>query len=318
MTDYKFSIVIPTYARTDLLQDAISSVLNQSYKNYEVIVVDDNGNESPFRELTEKFMNQYKEVKQIKLVQHEKNMGGCAARNTGIRCAEGDLIAFLDDDDRWKDDYLEKMVAKFEKKEIGVVYCNNDTLADGKIYEGHRERWLKGNVRQQIIGGWCPSSTSLVVVRKECFDNVGGFDEALKSFQDYDMWLRLSEVYEFDYVQENLIVKLENHGEQVSMNPYKRLDGMEYLKKKWIGSFGEKERQHFDEFLKIEEQQLRKKFILYNRRNHIKCNYLKLYLDYCKTSAKLSNKILIIFIIAFGVEPLKIFDKLRNKGYTRI
>lgn len=312
------SVIVPTYARTELLQDAIKSVLKQTYVNYEIIVVDDNGREGIFRESTEKFMEQYKGVNCIKYILHEENRGGCVARNTGIQNAKGELIAFLDDDDRWKENYLTEMVERFSDAEVGVVYCHNDLLVDGQLYEGHRERWFKGNVRQQLISGWCPDSTSLVIVRKKCFECLGGFDEKLKSFQDYDMWLKISERYNFDYVQKNLIIKLENHGEQVSMNPYKRQDGMIYLKEKWETVFTKEEKEKFNFFLKTEEQQLRKNFLVYNRKNHIKCNYVKLYIDYCKTSASLKNKVLIIFVVIFGINTLKLYDKVCNNRFTRI
>ena len=95
----KVSVIITTYKRADMLSRAINSVLNQTYKNIEVIVVDDNGNGSEYRLKTEIIMNKYSQIDNLKYIKHKENKNGSAARNTGIREATGDIICFLDDDD---------------------------------------------------------------------------------------------------------------------------------------------------------------------------------------------------------------------------
>ena len=318
MNEYFVSVIIPTYQRTNFLQDAIESVLSQEYKNIELIVVDDNAPESHWREKTELFMKRYEEIGIVKYIKHKENMGGCAARNTGIKMAAGEIIAFLDDDDRWKSDYLAKMIKVFENENVGMVYCHADTQVGEEIYVGNRERWKRGYVYNDIISGWCPDSTSLVMVRKACFDTVGLFDVNLKSFQDYDMWLRITRKFEVDYVKENLIVKIESHGEQVSMNPYKREAGMEYLKTKWLGQFDEEQKHAFGVFLHLEERQMRKNYIIYNKKNRIKCNYCKLFNNYCKTEPSIINRVGIVFVILFGCKIINWVNVLKGSKYTRM
>ena len=116
------SVIIPTYNRAKLLPRAIKSVLNQTFKDFEVIIVDDGSTDN-----TEEVINEFqKHNKRIKYIRHEKNKGAAAARNTGIKIAQGEYIAFQDSDDEWLPNKLEKQMEIFESApaEIGVVYTD--------------------------------------------------------------------------------------------------------------------------------------------------------------------------------------------------
>ena len=101
------SVVIPTYGRSNLLGRAIDSVLNQTYGNIEIIVVDDNGIGNSHQRQTEELLQKYIERNEIIYIKHQKNSGGSVARNTGIRSSKGEYVALLDDDDEWFPDKLE-------------------------------------------------------------------------------------------------------------------------------------------------------------------------------------------------------------------
>lgn len=162
-----------------------------------------------------------------------------------------------------------------------------------------------------MLGGWCPVSTSLFIVRKECFEKVEAFDERLKSFQDYDMWLRIAQKYEFDYVDKRLVIKHEEHGgEQVGFNPYNRQIAMKDLKAKWDKRLSDSERELFKKFLEEHLTQIKRNLIIYNKRKKIKCNYAKLYSDYLHTNVRAHDKILILLTCVFGVGALNFKDQV--------
>jgi len=246
MKEQLVSVIIPTYKRPDKLKRALESVLNQEYKTLEIIVVDDNGKNTLEQIATTNIVISLKDNR-LRKIDHSSNKGGCAARNTGIKNASGSFIGFLDDDDEWQPSFISKVMHKFEKSSsnVGAIYTS-------LILKNHRYKLLQKvdvglyneNVHDKIKSGWCPISTSLFVIKKECFEYAGLFDEKLKSFQDFDMWLRISKKFNFDYVDEELVVKNQFEGEQVSVNPDTRSRGLETLVDKWRKEYTEEEIQY--------------------------------------------------------------------------
>lgn len=210
----KVSVVISTFNRCDKLRRAIDSVLAQSFKDIEIIVVDNAS--------TDQTTQMIKEItdERIQYVRHSSNLGGPAARNTGIRMARADLVAFLDDDDEFKPEKLEKQVRKMQESEarVGLIYAGAEIFDEkqGRVTLVNPPRY-KGNVYERLLLSTILSSVSSVLVKKECLNKVGAFDETLTSCQDWDMWLRIAKEYEFDYVDETL-VRINMHGEQISTN----------------------------------------------------------------------------------------------------
>ena len=126
MEEELVSVIIPTYKRYDVLSRAIDSALNQTYNNIEIIVIDDNKKESEFRKKTEETMKKYENNSKVKYIKNEKNLGGAETRNVGVKNANGEFIAFLDDDDEFVNDKIEKQMKhykKIESKKIGLIYC---------------------------------------------------------------------------------------------------------------------------------------------------------------------------------------------------
>jgi len=236
------SIIIPTYGRSEMLQRAIRSVLNQTYEHIEIIVVDDNDADSVYREETEASLAQYLDNDKVVYIKHEKNAGGCVARNTGIKSAKGDFIGFLDDDDEWLPDFIVKHLEVMENG-ADIVYCNFYSVDSDKDHDKVTiiSENKKGDVFHELLQGWCPSTTSMFLVRKECFETSGFFDESLQSFQDYDKWLSIAKNHKFDYCDEYLMIKYQHGFEQLARNPIKRQHALDTLTKKWEFSLSDSE-----------------------------------------------------------------------------
>ena len=259
------SIIIPTFRRPDKLLRALRSVLSQSYEEIEVLVIDDNGADTDYSKQTVKKLKEFSTDPRIRLICHERNLGGCAARNTGIRNSRGRFLAFLDDDDEWYNTFLEKSLRVLLNSDdkTGLVYSRAITAMNKRLcYPKRKPVGYCGKVFSKLLNGWCPPTTSLFVVKRECFEDVGFFDEGLKSFQDFDMWLRIAQAYEFSYLDEELVVKHQYEDEQTSMNPYRRFEGFKSVAAKWLEILSEEEKEIFKSTLRRYEMQIMKLFCL--------------------------------------------------------
>ena len=210
------------------------SVLTQTFKDFEVVVVDDASNDNT-REVVQGFTDA-----RIRYIQHEKNMGGSAARNTGIKSSLGKYIAFLDDDDEWLPEKLQLQVDLLEKSplHIGVVYTAYHLVAkDSGNSLGIRIPSKTGNLSRSLLKKNWVGSTSSVLIRKTCFERVGLFDESLPSCQDYDLWIRISKEFHFMYISKPLVVH-HDHKVRISNNMEALCKGVDVmLKKHKIPSF---------------------------------------------------------------------------------
>ncbi|MBA7548094.1 Undecaprenyl-phosphate 4-deoxy-4-formamido-L-arabinose transferase [subsurface metagenome] len=227
------SVIIPTYNRAHLIGRAINSVLNQTYQDFEIIVIDD-GSTDKTKEVVKNFQ---KQDKRIRYIWYEKNKGGSAARNIGIRDAKCEYIAFLDSDDEWMPKKIEKQVNFFVKcsKSVGVIYCLYYSQEDSFEYieKVNSSNMRHGNVYNSLLNGWCPSSTSFFILKTQVFKKSGLFDESLSSFQDYDLWIRIAQYYEFEFVEEYLAIKHNHGGSQIAKDLKPRLKGLYLFLKKW-------------------------------------------------------------------------------------
>lgn len=229
--EVKVSAVITTYKRDKMfLERAIKSVLNQTYKNIELLIVDDNGMDSSYSDIVQSLVDQYSDKLEIKYLLHEINAGAQKARNTGIENSTGMYLAFLDDDDAWLEAKIEKQLKIFEKsnsENLGLVYCWYNVLTeqiDGNVLTEVYELpvYPKNQVLKELLRKNYIASTSFPLIKKECFDSVGTFDEALEASQDYDMWVRIAQKYEVDCAQEPLVEYYKHIGERITNNPAKK------------------------------------------------------------------------------------------------
>ena len=201
------SVIIPTYNRAHLVGRAIQSVLNQTYKDFELIIVDDgstDNTEDTIRELIKK-------DKRIKYIRHQKNKGGSAARNTGIKAARGEYIAFQDSDDEWLPEKLEKQMKVFKSASpgVGVVYTGHWRISGNeKTYiPSSRIIQKEGNIHMELLKeGFGFIITPSAVIREACFKKSGMFDEKLPRLQEWELFIRVSKYYNFKYIDEPLLI----------------------------------------------------------------------------------------------------------------
>ena len=212
----KISVIIPTYKRPGMLKRAIESVLLQTYQNIEIIVVDDNSENTEYRLETEKFMKQYKAYPNIIYLKHKKNKNGAAARNTGIKYSNSKYISFLDDDDEFKVTKLEKQLCFLEKlsetSKIKACYVLSEKKSNGKIIE--KTVYSKTgnlivdtlNLELNILGG------STLLIKKEALEEINYFDESFNRHQDLEMLVRYFKKFEIGIVEEYLsIIHIESN-----------------------------------------------------------------------------------------------------------
>lgn len=197
----KVSVIIPTYNRADFLKRAIESVLNQTFQDFELIIVDD-GSFDKTKEVVDSFNSD-----KIKYIYQENSGGAAKPKNTGIRMAQGEYIAILDSDDQWLREKLEKQMIFFKKhSEIKVVGCN--FLINGrKEYRIPKYR----DLLKRILIADDMGPGSIMIYKREVFNKLGLFDENLKSGQDKEMRIRLAQEYKFGFVREPLVNYYTGH-----------------------------------------------------------------------------------------------------------
>lgn len=203
----RVSVIIPAYNGAAYISQAIESVLRHGSADLEVIVVDDGSTDETSRVL-EGFRGDV-------IVLYQENRGMASARNRGIRASSGEYIAFVDQDDYWLDGKLTAQLACFQgRPQVGLVYADAFLLQDTHylpqtfftLCPPHR-----GQVFDRLLlDSFIPIPT--VVVRRECLENVGLFDERLRICADYDLWLRVAAGYEVDYVEVPLAVYRRHEG----------------------------------------------------------------------------------------------------------
>ena len=209
----KVSVIIPAYNAMNYLPATMESLLNQTFDDFEVIVVNDGSFDD-----TEQWTSQITDPR-VKVIT-QTNQGLAGARNTGIKHARGEFIAFLDADDLWETTKLEKQVQVLqENPEVGLVYTwvayiNDKGKSTGRIFKNHAE----GNVWQKLTEHNIVECGSVAMVRRCCFETVGVFDRNLRSFvEDLDMWLRIASHYPFKVVKEPLVY-YRQHSTSASRN----------------------------------------------------------------------------------------------------
>ena len=190
------SIVVPVYNGETNLQETLNSVYMQTYTNIELIVVDDGS--------TDKTLTILEQNSAYLRLIHQDNKGAAAARNLGVKEAKGSWIAFLDADDLWEPKKLERQMAACSR----YVWSYTDVVFLGGVNNGRRDsqftRKYQGQILEKIACGNF-IGTSAVMVRRQAFIEAGGFDESLRSIQDWDLWVRLSALYEAGYLDEPLV-----------------------------------------------------------------------------------------------------------------
>jgi glycosyltransferase involved in cell wall biosynthesis len=204
------SVIIPTFNRARLVDRAIRSVLDQTFRDLELIVVDD-GSEDSTAEVLDGFGNAVKYV-------FQEHGGVSAARNTGIENACGELLAFLDSDDEWRPEKLARQVALFDGgRSLSVCHTDEIWMRDGKIVPQKKIHEKQGGRFFERALERCLISPSSVMISRSLLDEVGWFDPELPAAEDYDLWLRVTAFYDVEFVPEPLVIKHGGHPGQLSI-----------------------------------------------------------------------------------------------------
>lgn len=197
------SVVLPTYDRPEMLLEAVESVAAQRYSNVELLVVDD-GSPTPARTVLE---SAAPEDVDWRCLRHEENRGANAARNTGIRAAEGEILAFLDDDDRWLPDKLEAQMAAFRDRDVGVVLVGQQFVTEDETATTTILPTVEGDATPGLIDDGIGGPFSTIAVRRSVVDEAGLPDDRFPAWQDREWLLRLSCHCRFAAVREPLVVR---------------------------------------------------------------------------------------------------------------
>lgn len=218
------SVIIPTYKRSDNLARAIDSVLNQSYKEIEIIVVDDNDKNSIYRKKTEKLMQSYVNHKNILYVKHEKNQNGAVARNTGIKKSNGEYIAFLDDDDEFLPSKIEEQINYLKKNsEFNACYCLSKKYRNNKYFYS-TTYCVKGNPSIDILSLKSEIYTPSLIFKKNVLLEIGGFNEKFKRHQDYEILLKYLDKYKIGCLNKELVkVHVDDIANHPSLEEYEKI-----------------------------------------------------------------------------------------------
>ncbi len=228
------SVIIPVYNRTNFLQRAIKSVLNQKYKNFELIIIDDYSNEN-VEELVKRFNDS-----RIIFLKNKVNKGVSYSRNKGINNSKYNFIAFLDSDDEWLPEKLNNQIRYLKlHPNINLVHTEEIWIRNGKrVNQKKRHKKSGGDIFLQSLE-LCLISPSSVLFRNEIFTKYGLFDESLPVCEDYDLWLRITAFEEVGFISEPTIIKYGGHSDQLSkkyeaMDKYRVISMMKLFNNKKI------------------------------------------------------------------------------------
>lgn len=254
------SVVIPTHNRCDLLQRAIKSVQSQSYTDLEIIIVSDGSTDE-----TEKIVGTLADLDhRIRLIAYHPAKGGNTARNIGIEAANGEYIAFLDDDDEWLPEKIEKQLEVMKSDpEIGLVYTGVQILYVNEVISYNTKARNSGDMHTEILLDNFIGTTSTVMLKKDILPYTGMFDINLRALQDYDLWIRVCQKCRVGVVPEELIRYYNYTGtNQISSLTQKYIDAFQYIDHKYEALFSklsdmQKKEKTNNEYLLLTNKALR-------------------------------------------------------------
>ncbi|EMM73913.1 glycosyltransferase [Leptospira weilii] len=214
MNTVPISVVIPTFNREDKIIKAISSVLTQTFRPKEIIIVDDGSTDSTIFKIGETFPNSFGGIRILSL----EHKGVSHARNRGVEKASGDWIAFLDSDDEWLPEKLERQWKYCEKHpetkilQSQEIWIRNGRRVNPPVHLSKKNGWI---FEQSLE--FCSVTPSSVLLKKDLYEKQGGMDERLPACEDYDLWLRITSKTPVALLNEFLLVRYGGHKDQLSV-----------------------------------------------------------------------------------------------------
>jgi len=223
------SVIIPTYNRAHLVGRAIQSVLNQTYQDFELIVVDDGSKDS-----TEKVIKEFQQKdNRIIYLKHDQNKGGSAARNTGIKASRGEYIAFLDSDDLWLPEKLKVEINILENGKKFIICSTGYNFIDQRNNKiiGYSKIKRKVISQKNVLNANCITTNDFTAIKEKVIE-IGGFDEKLPARQDWDFWIRITSLGMGYQDSLNLVNKYTMRDDQISSGIKNKLNGTEAILKR--------------------------------------------------------------------------------------
>lgn len=202
------SVVIPTYRRTHTLLRTVESVLFQTYRQIEVLIVNDNEPGDSYSKNLCKMLTCVTDTR-VKLIEQERHINGAAARNAGIRVARGEFISFLDDDDTWEREKIMRQVKILSSldESWGAVSCLIRTYKNGQLLKCSLP-YKSGNILLDVLRRRTALGTGSLLIRREALDQSGYFDENLQRHQDLQLFAFLAEKYKI-YLEPKYLYHME-------------------------------------------------------------------------------------------------------------
>lgn len=277
--------VITTHKRPpEIVGRALNSILSQTHREMEIFVVDDSPSDFNLRSDVKAMVESYS-GKNVTYIAHEKCMGACAARNTGLYAANGEFIGYLDDDDEWYPTKIEEQLKGFDSDDVALVYCGNKVIHDdtGEIKDGSG-LFIRENIYERLMYSNFIGSTSFPLLRTSALKKIGGFDLEMQSAQDYDVWVRIAKEFKVNFVAKPLVLYHFHEGDQITKNPAKKIAGLERIINK------------------------NSDFINKNRHAYW-INYMALVKWYVRSGQR--NKAFSIWLKTVFKEPFKVIDNLK-------
>lgn len=246
----KVSVIIPLYNGKKYIKETLDSVFEQTYLDYEVIVINDGSTDQP-----EEVLDEYRD--KIKLIRQENSGSPAGAKNTGIRNSKGEYLAFLDQDDLWEREKLAQQVKIFENQsEVNLVACNVGIISDGgktlipRVWP-YPEIWDNCDLKDRLAKGNIILTSSSVMVRKDVFKGQLLFNEKLKITDDYELWYRISRSKKIVLMPKVLAYWRYHENNSSKMSEKTRIDTVNYYRELVL------DRTLTEEELKMAEANLR-------------------------------------------------------------
>ncbi len=221
------TVVIPAYNRAEKIVKALESVQAQTYRNWEIVVIDDGSEDSTPQKVRELSHGD----RRIRLIRHDKNRGAQAARNTGIKNSKGDWVSFLDSDDQWLNDSLQLRMSLALSERISVVHSGAYLVMDDGILKPWRVSGVAGNAYRDLLRNEGPVFQSLLISR-EALTRIDYLDERIVSFQEWDTAIRLAKYYRFGFLPKPTFIYDNRNDDAISRDSVRAGLGYEQVVRK--------------------------------------------------------------------------------------
>lgn len=261
MDEKMVSVIMPTYNRAYIIRTAIQSVLEQTYSNWELIIVDDGSEDE-----TKQILQEYKDER-IKVLINDSNKGANYSRNRGGDIAKGEFIAFLDSDNYWKRNKLEKQVKILSRvqEEVAFTFCREERTAGETRFIPDSSFDIE-KIDNDIMEANC-IDTNTVLMRRTVFNEVGGFDNNIPRLQDWELFLRIIKMYNYKVIYDSEVLNVNVlQKNSISYSNEKYFDAIIYILKKYIAIFTRENKleQHFFRAINIAKNDNERKYFVNN------------------------------------------------------